>query len=117
MGYRIARGDSIALAWLVRAGDPTTVASVTAKLRPALASDPTAVDPAQSGVSFVTPTLVAASGDVPAYWLATISAATSLSSVPAGNYLADLRFVFTGTSDVANSDLCPVTIYEPATIS
>ena len=51
MGYRIARGDTIALAWQVRAGDPSTVSSTTAALRPALAGDPATVDAARVKVA------------------------------------------------------------------
>ena len=117
MSYNIARGDTIALAWMVKSGDPAAVTSVTGAIRPALSGNPQVVDSTKAKVADLTVALQAAASDgsYPAYWLATLTATLSLANIPAGDYLADLRFAFSDGS-ILNSDLLSLRIYEPATL-
>ena len=115
MAYSFPRGETILLAWQVLAGDPTLLSAATAALRPALAVDPSRVDPAQAKVADFTVALQAADtgGAWPAFWLLTLSA-TACAAVALGNYLVDLRLTFAdGTVQTTNP--VQLTITEPAT--
>lgn len=117
MSFSFARGETIALAAQVVAGDPTAVTAATASLRPALASNPALVDPAQAKVADFTVALQSAAtdGSYPAFWLLTISA-TAAANIALGNYLTQLRCTF-ADSTISDDGLIQVAIYEPATVA
>lgn len=115
MAYSFPRGTTIALSVLVIAGDPTIVSTATGSLRPALATDPTLVDPAQSAAASFTVSLqpAASDGSYPARWTAQIAPGVS-AGLAIGNYIADLRLTYPDGSVVDTPQL-QVSIFEPAT--
>lgn len=94
MSYVFQRGETVALALAVVAGDPAIVAGITAAIKPVTAGrgtpDPSVPVAASFDVSFL-----AAAGDEPARWLLTLSPAVSASLI-AGSYFADARLVTAG---------------------
>jgi hypothetical protein len=117
MAYAFPRGETISLVAQVVAGDPTLVTAATAALRPALATAPSRVDPAQSAAATFTVTLQAAASDgsYPAFWLCLIAPSVS-ATVPIGNYLMDLRLTYADGSVFITPTLA-IAITEPATVS
>jgi hypothetical protein len=89
--YSFQRGETVSLALDAVTGDPATVTSVTAAMKPVAAS-------------FSVSSRVAA-GSIPAGWTLTLSAAVS-AALAAGTYLADAKLVVAGG----------VTITEPVAI-
>jgi hypothetical protein len=99
--YIYQRGETISLALDAVSGDPAQVSAVTAHLK--------AVPPGRTSVPAGAPiaasfTVVSrpASGDVPAGWTLTISAAASALLI-AGAYLADARLTIAGGVIVTDS--------------
>ena len=110
------RGETIALAIYIDAGDPADLASVTgvsAKLR-RLA--PGSVELAADAALVATFDVAAraASADLAAGWTLTIDKDASALIAP-GRYLADARFEIGGA--VVTSDPIVVVIEEPATVT
>lgn len=102
--YTFQRGETVSLALDAVQGDPLSVSSVTAALKPLIAGR-TMVDPAAAvAATFVVSSRIAA-GQIPAGWTLTISAATS-AALAAGTYLADAKLNIAGG----------VTITEPVAI-
>lgn len=117
MTYTFRRGETFLLALQIVAGDPATVATLTAALRPALVSDPSQVDPAQAKVADFTVALqsAASDGSYPAFWLLTLSASSS-AALQIGSYLVDGRLTLSdGTIDITEPLRLVVT--EPATVA
>jgi hypothetical protein len=96
--YTFQRGETVSLALDAVQGDPLTVTSVTAALKP-LSAGRTMVDPGAA----VAATFVVANR--PGGWTLTISAAAS-AALAAGTYLADAKLVVAGQ----------VTITEPVAV-
>ena len=85
-------------------GDPATVSSVTAAMKP-IAAGRSMIDPAAAVSATFTVSNRAASGGLPGGWTLTIPAATS-AGLAGGTYLADAKLIV-GSS---------VTITEPVAI-
>ncbi len=96
--YTFQRGETVSLALDAVQGDPLTVTSVTAAMKP-VAAGRTMIDPAAA----VAATFVVANR--PEGWTLTISAAQS-AGLAAGTYLADAKLIVAGQ----------VTITEPVAI-
>jgi hypothetical protein len=96
--YTFQRGETVSLALDAVQGDPLTVSSVTAALKP-LSAGRTMVDP---GTAVAANFVVA---NRPDGWTLTISAAQS-AGLAAGTYLADAKLIVAGQ----------VTITEPVAI-
>jgi hypothetical protein len=96
--YTFQRGETVSLALDAVQGDPATVTSVTAAMKP-VAAGRTMIDPtAAVAATFVVSNRVGG-------WTLTLSAATSAALV-AGTYLADAKLIVAGG----------VTITEPVAI-
>ena len=102
--YTFQRGETVLLALDAVQGDPATVTSVTAAMKP-LAAGRTMVDPGAPAAASFTVSSRAAAGGIPAGWTLTIPAATS-ASLPAKTYLTDAKLIVAGG----------VTITEPVAI-
>ncbi len=89
--YVFQRGETVLLALDAVAGDPLTVTSVTAAMKP-VAAGRSAVDPAAAVAATFAVTSRAAAGDIPAGWTLTLAAGAS-AAVPAGTYLADAKLI------------------------
>ena len=89
--YIYQRGETISLALDAVSGDPTGVTAITAQVKAVPAGRTMVPAGAPVAATFV-PVARAASGDVPAGWTLTISAATS-ATLTAGLYQADARLV------------------------
>ena len=102
--FTFQRGETVAIALDAVQGDPLTVSSVTAAMKPVTAGR-TMIDPgAAVAATFVVSNRVAAAG-IPAGWTLTIPAAVS-AALAGGTYLADAKLVVAGG----------VTITEPVAI-
>lgn len=102
--FTFQRGETVSLALDAVQGDPATVTSLTAAMKP-VAAGRTSVDPAASVAAAFSVSSRVAAGGVPAGWTLTISAPAS-AGLSAGTYLADARLVSAGG----------VTITEPVAI-
>lgn len=102
--YTFQRGETVLLALDAVQGDPTSVSSVTAAMKP-VAAGRTMIDPAAAVAATFAVTTRAAAGDVAGGWTLTIPAAVS-AALAGGTYLADARLVVAGA----------VTITEPVAI-
>ena len=102
--YTFQRGETVSIALDAVQGDPATVTSVTAALKP-VAAGRTLVDPGATVAATFSVSNRAAAGNIPAGWTLTLSAAIS-AGLAAGTYLADARLVVAGG----------VTITEPVAI-
>ncbi len=102
--YTFQRGETVLLALDAVQGDPLTVTSVTAAMKP-VAAGRTMIDPAVAvAATFVVTTRVAVGG-MPGGWTLTIPAAVSV-GLAGGTYLTDAKLVIAGA----------VTITEPVAI-
>jgi hypothetical protein len=102
--YSFQRGETVSLALDAVTGDPATVTSVTAAMKP-VAAGRTLVDPGAAVAASFSVTNRVAAGQIPAGWTLTLSAAVS-GALAAGTYLADAKLVVAGG----------VTITEPVAI-
>lgn len=94
MTYTFQRGETVALALAVVAGDPAVVGTVTAAIKPAVEGRQTP-DPATPIATSFDVTFAAASQTDPARWLLTLTPAVT-SALAAGSYLADARLTVGG---------------------
>ncbi len=102
--YTFQRGETVSLALDAVQGDPLTVTSVTAAMKP-VAAGRSMIDPASAvAASFVVTPRVAAGG-LPGGWTLTIPAAAS-AALAGGTYLADAKLIVAGG----------VTITEPVAV-
>ncbi len=102
--YTFQRGETIAVALDAVQGDPLSVTSVTAALKP-VAAGRTLVDPGAAVAAVFTVANRAAAVGIPAGWTLSLPAAISAALV-AGTYLADAKLIVAGG----------VTITEPVAI-
>jgi glutamine synthetase len=102
--YSFQRGETVSLALDAVTGDPATVTSVTAAMKP-VAAGRTLVDSGAAVAASFSVTNRVAAGQIPAGWTLTLSAAVS-AALAAGTYLADAKLVVAGG----------VTITEPVAI-
>ena len=102
--YTFQRGETVSIALDAVQGDPLTVSSVTAAMKP-VAAGRSMVDPGAAVAATFTVTSRVAAAGIPAGWTLTLGAAVSV-GLAAGTYLADARLVVSGG----------VTITEPVAI-
>ena len=102
--YTFQRGETVLLALDAVQGDPLTVTSVTAAMKP-VAAGRSMIDPAAAVAATVVVTSRTAGGGLPAGWTLTIPAAVS-AGLAGGTYLADAKLIVAGA----------VTITEPVAI-
>ena len=102
--YTFQRGETVSVALDAVQGDPLTVTSVTAALKPVAAGRTMADPEAAMAAAFAVSSRVAA-GSIPAGWTLSLSAAIS-AGLAAGTYLADAKLIVAGG----------VTITEPVAI-
>jgi hypothetical protein len=102
--FTFQRGETVSLALDAVQGDPSSVTSVTAAMKP-VAAGRTMIDPAAAVAATFTVSNRAEAGGVPAGWTLTIPAAVS-AALAGGTYLADAKLVVAGG----------VTITEPVAI-
>ena len=102
--YTFQRGETVSIALDAVTGDPASVTSITAAIKP-VAAGRSSVDPSSAIAATFTVSNRAAAGNIPAGWTLTIPAATS-TTLAAGTYVADARLVVAGG----------VTITEPVAI-
>ena len=102
--YTFQRGETVSIALDAVQGDPLTVSSVTAAMKP-VAAGRSMIDPAAAVAANFTVTNRAAVPGIPAGWTLTLGAAVS-AGLAAGTYLADAKLVVAGG----------VTITEPVAI-
>lgn len=87
--YTFQRGETVSIALDAVQGDPLTVSSITAAMKP-IAAGRSSIDPAAPvTASFAVSARVAAGGN-PAGWTLTLNAAAS-AALAAGTYAADAR--------------------------
>ena len=102
--YTFQRGETVSIALDAVQGDPLTVSSVTAALKP-IAAGRSMIDPGAAVAASFTVTNRAAAAGIPAEWTLTLAAAVS-AGLAAGTYLADAKLIVAGG----------VTITEPVAI-
>jgi hypothetical protein len=102
--FTFQRGETVSIALDAVTGDPLTVSSVTAAMKP-VAAGRTMIDPGAPIAATFAVSPRAAAGQIPAGWTLTIPAAVS-AALAGGTYLADAKLVVAGG----------VTITEPVAI-
>lgn len=113
MDYILKRGETLTIFLDDMDGIAPDVESVTARLRPGIASK-RAVDPDAAAVADFDVVPRAAEGDDPAGWSLTLSAATT-AGIDTGFYLVDARLVMDGGTEIVTDPLA-IRMTEPATV-
>lgn len=113
MEFTVKRGETLTILLDDIDGIAPDVGSVTARLRPGIASK-RAVDPDAEAVADFEVAARAAEGDDPAGWSLILSAATT-AGIASGYYLVDARLVMDAGTEIVTDPLA-VRMTEPATV-
>lgn len=112
MEFSCKRGETLTILLDDMDGVAPEIASVTADLRPGIASR-RAVDPDQDAAASFVVSPNAADGVNPAGWAFVLSAEAT-AAIPTGFYLVDARLVVDGGTEIVTDPLA-IRVTEPAT--
>jgi hypothetical protein len=113
MEFVVKRGETLTILLDDMDGIAAEVASVTARLRPGIASK-RAVDPDEPAEADFAVVSRAAEGNDPAGW-GLILSATTTAGIATGFYMVDARLVMDGGTEIVTDPLA-IRVTEPATV-